>query len=262
MEKIQEQTSVRELLAWGMDLLKEAQIDHPRRCAEQLLGHLLGLSRINLYLSEHSAIPPQQTFEYRILIRRRASHIPLQYLIGKAAFLEEEFVVDRRVLIPRPETELLVEEAIRRLSKTKNPRMIDIGTGCGNIAITLTKELGARAWATDLSGEALVVARLNAERLGVSDRITFLQGDLFAPLLSPVDLILANLTGDLLVRAAPRFRSYLHPGGVVIASGIATPHVSAVTDALARAGLVTFAAVSAAEWRALAARRVPIRRGS
>ncbi len=141
-------------------------------------------------------------------------------------------------------------------------RVADIGTGSGILAIAAAKLGAVEVTAVDHDAVAVGIARSNVQQNGVAHVVRVVQGDLFAPLLSPVDLILANLTADLLVRAAPRFRSYLHPGGVAIASGIVTPHVSAVTDAFARAGLVTFAAVSAAEWRALAARRVPTRKGS
>ena len=196
-DRIKEAASVRELLAWGADFLKAHGIENPKRNAEQLLGHLLDLDRFNLYLSEHQTLDLRQRSDYEALLEKRASNIPLQYLTGRSAFLENEFAVDPRVLIPRPETEFLTEEARRRLAAVKHPFVIDIGTGCGNIAVILAKTLKAKVWATDVSAEALEVARLNAGRLGAANRITFVQGDLLQPLKGiglegKIDLVISN----------------------------------------------------------------------
>ena len=197
MDRVKEAASIRDLLEWGSDLLKQKRIEHSRRNAEQILGHLLNLSRINLYLSEKESLNPRQASEYELLLQKRARRVPLQYVTGKAAFLDDEFLVDERVLIPRPETELLVEEARRRFSKVATPLIVDIGTGCGNIAISLAKTLKANVWATEISKDALVVAEANARRLGVQHQVTFLQGDLFTPLRglgleNTTDLVISN----------------------------------------------------------------------
>ena len=185
----------------------------------------MGLSRIHLYLSEKESLGPAEASVYQALIERRGSHIPLEYVMGKVLFLDEEFLVDSRVLIPRPETELLVEEAIRRLTKIPEPFVIDIGTGCGNIAAILAKRLKARTWAIDISREALAVAESNAKRLGVCDRITFLEGDLFGPLKGldlegRVDLVISNppyVKRSDIARLAPEIR--LHEPTVALDGG-------------------------------------------
>ena len=197
MDNVQKATSVRDLLEWGSDFLKKEGIESPRRSAEQILGHLLRLNRINLYLSEKESLDPLKACDYERLLQKRARRVPLQYVLGKVAFLDDEFLIDERVLIPRPETELLVEEAVKRLSKVADPLIIDIGTGCGNIAISLAKKLNTRVWATDVSQDALEVAKKNADRLGVQNQITFLHGDLFVPLAGlgiegRIDLVISN----------------------------------------------------------------------
>jgi len=140
---------------------------------------------------------------YREFIKRRIGREPLQYITGVKEFWSMEFQVDSRVLIPRPETELLVEQAIARAGDmTQEPgnplRLLDLGTGSGMVAICLAKELGLPAWevwATDISKDALDVARSNARRHGVLDQIRFLQGDLFEPIKEegvPFDIIVSN----------------------------------------------------------------------
>jgi len=125
---------------------------------------------------------------YRSLIKRRLVHEPLQYITGTQEFWSLDFAVDHHVLIPRPETEIVVEQAII-LTKTFKPtehqclKILDLGTGCGAIAIVLAKEIpGALVWATDISEEALGLARRNALKHGVSDRLDFRQGDIWEPL--------------------------------------------------------------------------------
>ena len=155
--------------------------------AELLLAELLGLNRLELYLQFDRPITPTELAQYRTLIRRRARREPLQYITGKAAFREIELAVDRRVAIPRPETELLVGEILawagRRGALRAHPTVLEIGTGSGAIALSLLGEDPFhRVVATDLSADALDVASANARALGLEGRIEFRQGDCFDPL--------------------------------------------------------------------------------
>jgi release factor glutamine methyltransferase len=183
------------------DYLKEKQIDSPRLTAEVLLAHQLRSDRVNLYLNLDQPLTEKEVSGYRALIRRRLQHEPLQYITGIQEFWSIDFVVDPRALIPRPETELLVEHALRLLkpaaeSENQEPKILDLGTGCGTLAVSLAKEVpNAQIWATDNSHGALELALLNAQKHGVSDRIQFKEGDLWEPLMNlgiTFDIILSN----------------------------------------------------------------------
>ena len=133
---------------------------------------------------------------YCSLVQRRLAHEPIAYILGWRAFYDIELWVDRRALIPRPETEHLVEEALRWAHATSlaHPRLADVGTGSGALAIVLARHLpGARVWAVDISWEALQVAARNVRRWGLEGHILLLQGDLMAAIGMPCDLIVANL---------------------------------------------------------------------
>ena len=193
--------TIKGLLKVSTDYLKKKQIDSPRLTAEVLLAHQLKSGRVNLYLNLDQPLTEKEVSGYRALIRRRLSREPLQYITGIQEFWSIDFMVDARALIPRPETELLVGQAIhlfKPASKSENqePKILDLGTGCGTLAVTLAKEVpNAQIWATDNSQDALELARLNAERHGVSDRIEFKEGDLWEPLINlgiKFDLILSN----------------------------------------------------------------------
>jgi len=175
-------------------------ISNPRLDVEVLLAHALGTDRTGLYTRLHVPLSLEQQETFRVLFQRRMQREPLQYITGVREFWSLEFKVDLRVLIPRPETEVVVETALRLLSQSaiRNPQsaILDIGTGSGCIAIVLAKELPqAEVWATDVSADALAVAGENARHHGVAERIRFLQGDLFSPLAGKedgFDLIVAN----------------------------------------------------------------------
>lgn len=191
--------TVFEALNWATHFLKTHQIQNPRLQAELLLGHSMNQKREGLYLRFHQEIMKEEEEKFKTLVLRRVAGEPLQYLLGYQEFWSILFKVDPRVLIPRPETEHLVEEALSLLSKNNFesfPLVLELGTGCGAIAISLARELThLRIIATDLSKEAIEVARENAMESGVSHRITFLVGDLFeifSPLKRPFDLILSN----------------------------------------------------------------------
>jgi release factor glutamine methyltransferase len=167
-------------------LEEKGDIPNPRLDAELLLAHLLGTTRMGLYLRFDQPLHDNEVAGYRSLILRRVHHEPVQYITGVQEFWSLEFTVDSRVLIPRPESELLVETAlslIRTHARTLNrpPILLDLGTGSGALAVSLARELkDALIWATDQSAAALNVARLNAEKHGVAERIHFRPGDLWA----------------------------------------------------------------------------------
>lgn len=167
--------------------------ERPRLEAEVLLAHLLGRTRVALLA--HPEIPLTETRlrRYFALVDRRAEGEPLPYLTGEIEFFGLPFTVTPEVLIPRPETEQLVDLALRWMKSHPVQEVVDVGTGSGCIAVALAvRAPDVRIYATDLSVAALEVARTNAERHGVARRITFLHGDLLAPLLGPVDLIVSN----------------------------------------------------------------------
>lgn len=191
--------TVLEALNWGTHYLRDHQIQNPRLQAELLLACSMNLKREGLYLCFHQPMGKEEEEKFKGLILRRASREPLQYLLGYQEFWSIPFKVDSRVLIPRPETEHLVEEGISILSKNpseRSPVVLELGTGCGAIAISLARELkNLTMIATDLSKEAIEVAKENARDSGVMDRILFLVGDLFepfSPFKRPFDLILSN----------------------------------------------------------------------
>jgi release factor glutamine methyltransferase len=178
------------LLTWTTDFFTKKSIDEPRLSAELLLAHALGCSRMALY-TQYERVPAEsQIAAFRGLVKERANHVPVAYLIGKAWFFSLEFAVTRDVLIPRPDTETLVEFVIQHARQRPEwsapgggPAILDLCTGSGIIPIALAKSLPAAVFtAADISGKALAVARANAEAHKVLERITFLEGDLFKPL--------------------------------------------------------------------------------
>jgi len=184
----------RQALAQAVRALDNAGVDSPRLDAELLLAHTLEANRAAVLAWPDRRLTPKELTRYRYLVDRRAAREPLAYILGRREFFGLEFAVDPRVLIPRPETELLVEEALRLARPRTSPLLADVGAGSGAIAVSLAVHLPqARVYALDDSAEALAVATENARRHGVADRITCLQGNLLAPLPEPVDLVTANL---------------------------------------------------------------------
>jgi len=190
-----------DLLRWATNTLEDHQIENPRLNAELLLAHSLSLNREELYVRLHRELKEAEKGALERLIQRRISGEPLQYILGQQEFWSINFKVDPRVLIPRPETELLVEESLRRLSEKtfeQNPSVLEIGTGSGAIAIALAKEVThIFLVATDISRDALVLAKENAKSAGVQDRIQLVSGDLLGPFqpseeTKAFDLILSN----------------------------------------------------------------------
>jgi release factor glutamine methyltransferase len=176
---------IKALLETATGYLSEKGIENPRLNAEVLLAHQLHLKRISLYLNFDQPLTEEEVSGYRNLIRRRLKREPLQYITGNQEFWSLPFKVNPHVLIPRPETEILVEQAITLAGTFEELplRILELGTGSGVISVSLAKEISeAFILATDISGAALDVARQNARRHDVFDRITFLQGNLFEPL--------------------------------------------------------------------------------
>ena len=162
--------------------------------AELLLRHTLMVSRVQLYLDFNRELSPEQEKTFRQLIERRTKGEPSAYITGHREFYDLDFYVDPGVLIPRPESELLVEKAINLAQECAISTIADIGTGCGAIAISLAINLPkVKLYATDISAPALEVARLNCQQHKVEDRIRLLQGNMLDPLPEPVDIIIANM---------------------------------------------------------------------
>ena len=170
-----------DLIEWTTAYFERHEVPTPRLDAELLLGHLLQKSRLQLYLSFEMPVFQDALTKFRELIKKRIDHTPVSYLTNHKEFMSLDFYVDPRVLIPRPETELLVETILQH---QKDPcRFVDIGTGCGAIAISSGHH--RPDWeliATDFSTEALEVAQQNALTHNCADQLTFLHGDLFEPL--------------------------------------------------------------------------------
>ncbi|HJX69165.1 MAG TPA: peptide chain release factor N(5)-glutamine methyltransferase [Dehalococcoidia bacterium] len=178
--------------------LRGARIADASVEAELLLGHVLEMSRTGLYTEPERSVTSAERERLRHLVRRRLDREPAAYILGHCEFYGIDFYVDSRTLIPRPETELLVEKTIelaRRISRQgEHTTIADIGTGCGAIAISLALALPeAKIYATDISPAALQVAEANCRRHGVNGRVELLQGNLLEPLHRAVDMIIANL---------------------------------------------------------------------
>lgn len=190
-----DQWTVGRLLTWTAEWLAGKGSDSPRLDAEVLLAHVRNCQRILLYTAFDEVVADEQRTRFRELVRRRAAGEPVAYLVGNREFFSLPFSVSAAVLVPRPETEGLVVRGIDLAKAVPAPRIIDVGTGSGAIVVTLAKRLPqASLAATDISAAALDVARANAARHGVAERVTFIECDLLdAPgAAGPWDLIVSN----------------------------------------------------------------------
>ncbi len=175
--------TVRRILDWTVQHLKKHGSESPRLDAEILLAHARGCPRIQLYTHFDSEVSEAQRAVMRELVRRRAAAEPVAYLVGHREFFSLDFRVTSDVLIPRPDTETLVVDALDLIKPLPQPRVLDVGTGSGCIAISIAVNApAAQVTATDLSDTALAIAGQNAETLRVANRVRFVQGNLFAPL--------------------------------------------------------------------------------
>src|SRR6478736_2878214 len=187
--------TVLEVLQSTTGYFQKRNIESPRLNAEHLLAHVLGRKRIELYLEFEHELNESELTPLRELLKRRGAGEPLQHLLGTVDFCGRSFRCDKRALVPRPETEQLVELLISHFkSEMAYPRMVDVGTGSGIIALTLAAEFPkAEIVGADISEDALILARENAERLGLVDRVRFLRSNLLKGVQPGLDLIVANL---------------------------------------------------------------------
>jgi release factor glutamine methyltransferase len=183
---------VYEAIALGAKEL-ESVCPNPRLESELLLSHSLRIDRVKLAIKRDEVLKEEELERFLKYIEKRKSRIPYQYIVKKQHFMGFEFYVDERVLIPRPETEILVEEALKRMKS--GDLILDIGTGSGAIAISIAKLFpDCKVYAVDVSEEALEVAKYNAEKLGVAEKIIFIKSDIFSNIPQDVkfDLIVSN----------------------------------------------------------------------
>ncbi|RLB07740.1 MAG: peptide chain release factor N(5)-glutamine methyltransferase [Deltaproteobacteria bacterium] len=209
----QERWTVLKALNWTTEYFRQKGMENPRLEAEVLLAHLLGLDRMGLYLNYDKPLKEEERKAYREMIQRRTAWEPIAYILGYKEFWSLKFKVNPECLIPRPETEHLVEEALRIGGQLPPPlRVLEIGTGCGAVAIVLAKELKeAQIVATDISPHALSLAQENARCHGVGERIKFVQGDLFPRGEAPFCLIVSNppyIPTEEVFQLAPEVRDY------------------------------------------------------
>ena len=187
--------TVLEVLQSTTGYFQKRNIDSPRLNAEHLLAHVLSRKRMELYLDFERQLRESELAPLRELVKRRGTGEPLQHLLGTVEFCGRSFRCDKRALVPRPETEQLIELLITHFkSEIADSRMIDVGTGSGIIALTLAAEFPkAEIVGADISEDALILARENAERLGLTDRVHFLQSNLLESVQTHFNLIVANL---------------------------------------------------------------------
>jgi release factor glutamine methyltransferase len=194
-------------------ILSQNAIEDAPLEAELLLRHLLKIDRTRLYLDLEKELSPEDEKAYQALIERRLKGEPAAYITGCREFYGRDFYVNPHTLIPRPESELLVETALE-MARDRHRTIADIGTGCGAIAISLALELPkAKIYATDISPDALEVAASNCKRHSVADRVILLQGNMLEPLPGPVELIVANLPYVREEELAPGFEPSLALNG-------------------------------------------------
>lgn len=187
--------TVRRLLDWTQEFLKRKGAETPRLDAEVLLAKVLDWPRVKLYTHHADPVGDADRSGFRELVRRRAEGTPVAYLVGRKEFYSLSLAVGPAVLIPRPDTETVVVEFVSCLKGVDAPRVLDVGTGSGAIALACARQHPtARVVATDLSPEALAVARGNAASLDLTDRVELRQGDLYEPVdgMEPFDAILSN----------------------------------------------------------------------
>ena len=208
-----EKRTVRQAVKRAVRQLQRHGVPNARLDAEVLLAHVLGTDRYKLYMESESPLSARERALFRELVERRGKREPLQHLTGRQEFWSLGFSVDRHVLIPRPETELLVETALEKAGKIPGgPHLIDMGSGCGNMAVSLALELpSARITAVDISGRAALCTRKNAFDHGVGERVEVICADLFSA-------FGGALTADIIVTNPP----YIDPASL----GSLQPEVS------------------------------------
>jgi release factor glutamine methyltransferase len=192
-EAAQPPWTIETIVRWATDDFRGRGIDSPRLDAELLLAHALSATRMQLIVDSKRPLSPPELARFRELVKRRRVREPVAYLLGEREFYGRKFRVDKRVLVPRPDTETLVEVALKRTrARSMSMRALDLCTGSGCVATTVGRErVTSHVLATDLSDDALAVARDNALRLGAYN-VAFQRADLFAGIRGPFDVITAN----------------------------------------------------------------------
>ncbi len=182
------------IIKWTEQYFQDKGVDSPRLDAEVLLSHVLQKERIYLYIHFDEPLEAAELAAFREMVKKRVQRIPVAYIVGAREFMGLRFAVSPAVLIPRPDTEILVEAVIERLKDKSQIKFVDIGTGSGAIVLSLLHYLPlACAVAVDISQDALAVATENAETLLVKDRVDFYQGDIYEPLAAEkFDAIVSN----------------------------------------------------------------------
>jgi release factor glutamine methyltransferase len=191
----EEPWTVGRLLDWTTKFLSDRGVEKPGLDSEVLLAHALGCRRIELYIRHAEIAPDEVRQKFRDLIRRRVEGCPVAYLVGRKEFFSLELEVSPAVLIPRPDTECVVDECLRLARGLAQPAVLDVGTGSGCLAVAVARQhQKAQVTAVDVSAAALEVATRNAERHKVAARVRFLQGDVYGPLgpAERFDFILSN----------------------------------------------------------------------
>ncbi len=206
------------LVQWATTYFSNHDIDSPRATAEILLAHVLNTRRIDLYLRYDQPLIPAELERFKALIKRRLNREPVAYILESKEFWSMDLQVTRDVLIPRPETECLVEKALELLALDSNPEsklILELGTGCGAVILALASENPRHAyWATDISISAIRIARQNARQNDLDGKVHFIIGDWFAPLRSKpglFDLIVSNppyIKSEDLTRLQPEIHAY------------------------------------------------------
>ncbi|MCB9541841.1 MAG: peptide chain release factor N(5)-glutamine methyltransferase [Myxococcales bacterium] len=187
-----ERWTIARVLEWTTGFFRDRGLDSPRLDAELLIADALGIDRMRIYLDHHKPLTPDELTAVRERVRRRGRHEPVAYITGQKGFWSLDLAVDARVLVPRPDTERLVERAIARLEGREAPRVVDVGCGSGAIALAIAHDRpDAQVTGVDRSPDALAVSRQNAATLGL-DRVVFREGDLLAGLDGPFDLVASN----------------------------------------------------------------------
>jgi release factor glutamine methyltransferase len=197
-EALPERSNVNLALRWASATLDSAGVPSPRLDSEVLLAHTLGWKRARLYAYPEFVLPEGPRVLFVALVERRTQREPVPYIVGHREFYGLDFLADRRALIPRPETELLVERALQSARGMGAPdralTLVDVGTGSGIVAISLARHLStSTVYATDVAQDALDLAAVNVQRHGLADRIRLLFGNLLEPVPEAVHLVVANL---------------------------------------------------------------------
>ena len=233
--------------------LSAAHVPSPRNDAEILVAAVLGVSRAELYAAD-GGLGEDELQSLRSLVGRRRRREPLAYVLGEWGFRGLTLAVDRRALVPRPETEIVVERCLALLRGLEEPCVLDVGVGSGAIAVSLAVENPrARVWATDASDDALALAGENVRRTGVGERVELVYGDVFAGLGGPFDLVVSNppyVREEEVSALEPEVRDW-EPRSALVAPGVTSEVARGARDVL-RAGGSLVLECGAGQARALA----------